>query len=215
MIDHNSDEELIEQLRRQDRAQKRRVIIIVLVVAALLGALGAWLATGGRAHLTPMLDVDASEQELAARSNDPICLSILDDVRKAAADWSTEEPRMEEDLWTDDEEAHHEIVEIARQFSARMEELKGRVDDANLRIPESRSQMREWFDNQIHEFGLIEAMADRQIKLLNDEEVEERAGLWETPEELRDQVLLTIDDNFEEFRVWAASVGYPCGEARD
>ena len=207
------DDDLVEGLLREEKKRQRVVLLVTVVVLAVLAAGIGWLATSGSGLLGPRLDVEGGEAELAALSNDPVCLGILAGVAELTGDWSEREGAMEAGVLGDDEEAVEQVRETATAFRSRLAALAEDVDEAVLRDPGAPEQMRRWFENQDNEFRWLGELADRRLQELRGEEVEERGGMWAEPGDLRDRLMLTIDDNFQEFRVWVASTGYPCGAA--
>lgn len=212
-MNEREEDELARELAEAEKQRIRRLMTIFIVAAVvILGGL-FWIAERGGDLFRPNLDVEGGEAALLLETNDPVCRSIIDDVREASQDWSERESRFAEGLLSDDEAEVDQLMETARAFRSRMEAIKERIDDAVLRERSAPRQMKQWFGSQDHEFELLEQLAERRLQELRGEEVEEWGGLWERPEELRDRVLMTVDENFQEFRVWVAAGGHPCGAA--
>lgn len=208
-------DELALELVEMERKRMGRLIGLTAVVVVLIVGTLFWAVERGGDLFRPNLDVEGGEAALFLETNDPICRGIIDDVREAGQDWKEREERFEAGLLSEDLEEVDQLKETARAFRSRMEAIAARVGDAVLRERSSPGQMRKWFSSQDHEFGLIEELAERRLQELRGDEVEELGGLWERPEELRDRVLMTIDENYQEFRVWVAAGGHPCGAARE
>lgn len=214
------DEELdsaMGEIHAAERARKLRTVIVGAVVLMLVGGLFYVIAQYSEDFFRPNIDVDEGEMELLEDTGDPVCRGMIAEVYEVAEDFGQRELEFEDEIWGDDEEALDQLGETATAFRSRLERLSHDIDDAVFREegiaghPPVPDQVREWFENMDNEFRILEEMAERRLKKVRDEEVAERGGLWEEPEELRDTVLMTIDENFEEFRVWVARGGHPCG----
>lgn len=207
------EDELAEEFRKAESGRMRKLIGLSAVVLALFVGGAVYLVTQGSGIFRPNLDVEAGEDEILAATNDPLCRGILDDVMAAGADFRERQDLFIDAMLSNDEAQVDQVYETATAFRSRMEAIAERIDDAVLRERTAPRQMKSWFSKQDHEFELLQRLAQRQLQTLRGEEVEELGGLWQDPPELRDAVLMTTTENFEEFRVWVASGGHPCGAA--
>lgn len=209
-----NDDRLEEELAAAEKGRLRRLLMIVVVVLAAVGGAGFWLVVRGAEILGPDLEKIAEEGALLPEDRDPVCVGILEEVKGVTADWREREGLFEEDLFSEDQAVVDQVHETATAFRSRMALIEPQIDEAVFVDRAYRGQMKEWFSNQDHEFRLLEELSERQLQKLRGETVEERGGRWVDPPDFRDSILLTMDDNFEEFRVWVAAGGHPCGAAR-
>ena len=210
-------ESIVGDLRAAERAARTRTAIIGVAALIVITGVLYWMVHNTADLFRPNLDVDEGERLLEEDTGDPVCRGLLFAVDEAADDFRDREMDFERHIWGDDEERLDQLRETATAFRSRLDRAAATIDDAVFREegirghPPVPKQVGEWFSNMDNEFRILEEMADRRLRMIRGEEVEERGGLWEEPEDLRDRVLLTIDENFEEFRVWVARGGHPCG----
>ena len=215
--DDGEFEEAVGHLYAVERARKKRTAAIGIAVLIVVAGLFWWMAQHTDELFRPNIDAEAGEQELLEDTGDPVCRQLIADIDEAAEDFAEREFAFEDEIWGDDEERIDQLKETATAFRSRVDRIRNTVDDAVFReedapdLPPVPEQVEEWFDNMDNEFRILEDMGERRLRMLRDEELEERGGMWDDPEELRDTVLMTIDENFEEFRVWVSRGGHPCG----
>ena len=206
-------DQIVEGLAAEERSRVLRVGILAAVILGAAGLSFWWMVENTEDLFRPNISAEEGEYEVWLDTNDPVCRGILDDISEATEDWAEREAFVADEIWGDDEENLVQVRETATAFRSRMAQIATRIDDAVLRDSEAPEQMKEWFGNQDNEFRILQEMAERRLNLVREQEVEERGGMWENPENLRDTVLLTVDDNYQEFRVWVAAGGHPCGPA--
>ena len=219
---HQRDvDELAEQLRAAEKARTVRTLAISVVV--LLGVVGAfwWMSQNTDKLFRPDVDPERAKESRMERTGDPVCRAIIATLENTSADYQDLELDYADYLWGDDEDKLEELRETSRTFRARFQEVENGLQEAVFRPehapgdPPYDEQLEEWLGNMDNEFRIYEEMADKRLRMLRDEEVTDREGLWEDPVELRDTVLMTVEENFHEFRVWLAGGGDPCGAPPD
>ena len=210
-------EAVVGQLDALERSRRLRTAIAGLAVLAVLAGLVWWMAQHTDDLFRPNIDIEEGEMELLEDTGDPTCRTMIAGVRRAAEDFGAVEFDFEDEIWGDDEDRVYELSQKATEFRNRLATIEEEAEDAVYREenipghPPVPAQVEEWFGNMDNEFRILEEMADKRLRILRDEEVAERGGMWENPPNLRDTVLMTIDENFEEFRVWVIRGGHPCG----
>ncbi len=214
-------DEMLAEIGEVERSRQIRTAAIGAAVIVLVGAVFVWMAFRTDDLFRPNIDVEAGEQELLEDTGDPVCRGIISEVENIEDRYRDWEFEFEDYLWGNDEEQLEELEQVAIDFRGDFADLKTNIDDAVFREEEAPDhppvpeQVHEWFDNMDNEFRIIEEMANKRLRKLRDEEVADRSGLWENPRRLRDTVLMTVDENFEEFRVWVIRGGHPCGPPPD
>lgn len=210
-------EEALGELNAVERSRRIRVAVVGVAVLAVVVGLFWWMFEHTEDLFRPNIDVAEGEQELLEDTGDPVCRGLIADVYEASDDFSRRELDFEDGIWGDDEEELDQLRETATAFRSRMDTMADDIDDAVFREedapdhPPVPEQVEEWFGKMDNEFRILEEMADKRLRMTRGQEVEERGDMWEDPENLRDTVLMTVDENFEEFRVWVARGGHPCG----
>ncbi|WP_233497075.1 hypothetical protein [Lujinxingia litoralis] len=203
----------LDELRAEEHRRLLRTGVLSLVILAVLGFVAWWMVTNTDTLFRPNIKVEAGEEEVLAVTNDPVCRGIIDEVTLMAEEYQARERFMEDHVLGADPKSVDQVRETATAFRSRHRSVAERVDSAVLRERSFRRQLNDWFGFMDNEFRILEEMADRQLKLLRDEDVPEPQGLWTDMPALRDRVLLTIDDNFQSFRVWHQVGLHPCGPA--
>lgn len=210
-------EEVLGELGAAERSRKIRTALAGACVLLVVAGVFWWIGHHTEDFFRPNIDVDEGERELLEDTGDPACRGILAAIEEINADYVERELDFEDGVWGDDEAQLDQLRETATAFRSRMERVSRDIDDAVFREedapghPPVPEQVAEWFDNMDNEFRILEEMADKRLRMVRDEDITERSGMWEDPEELRDTVLMTLDENFEEFRVWVDRGGHPCG----
>lgn len=210
-------DEMLDEIGEVEKERKKRTLVMAVAIVAVVSGLVAWLAFRADELLGPDLDVEAGEQRLLEDTGDPVCRSMLEEIRAIWGDYLDLEFDYEDHAWGDDEEELERLHERAVEFRERLDEQRSRIEEAQLREdeieehPPVEEQLEEWFGNQDNEFRILEELTARRLRILRDQEVEQREGMWTDPEDLRETVLMTINENFEEFRVWVIRGGHPCG----
>lgn len=216
-VDAPDLEEMLEEIGQAERSRKIRTAVIGAAVVIVVGALFVWMAHRTDDLFRPNIDVEAGEQQLLEDTGDPVCRGIMGGIEEMDDEYRRWEFEFEDFVWGDDEDKLQRLEETAAGFRDDIEQLRADIDDAVFREdlpsghPPVDEQLNEWFDNMDNEFRILQEMANKRSRMVRDEEVADRGGLWETPRHLRDTVLMTIDENFEEFRVWLVRGGHPCG----
>lgn len=214
-------DEILDQLGEVERSRKTKTAIIALVALVVIGGATVWMVLNTEALFRPDVDYEGGELELLVEPTDPVCRSMESEVYGLADDFEEYDLIFEEEILGDDEETIDELREVARSFRSRFDQLASQIDDAVFNERAAREaghppvveQLEDWFGFMDNDFRILEEMADRQLRQLRGEEVEERGYKWETPVELRDEVLMNIDELFEKFRVWVQRGAHFCGEA--
>lgn len=212
---------MVDQLGAMERSRKMRTAVIFVIGMTVTVAVIWWMATNTEALFRPDLDYMEGELQMLEESTDPVCRTIEAQVFELADDFGEYDLRFEEGILSDDEREVEHLRETARAFRSRFEQVSTKMDDAVFNESRAREagnppiseQLGEWFGYMDNEFRILDEMADRQLMTLRGEEVEQRGHKWEDPENLRDVVLMTIDENLEEFRVWARRGAHFCGAA--
>lgn len=210
-------DEVLGELDTIERSRKKKTIIVAVAVLACAGAIFWWMAQRTDDLFRPNIDVEEGERELIEDTGDPVCRNIIYEVDRLDDEYRRYEFDFEDEVWGDDEEELERLEQLAADFRVQFDELRDDIDDAVFRDedisghPPVPEQVEEWFGNMDNEFRILEEMADRRRRIVQGDEVEPRDGLWENPRQLRDTVLMTLDENFEEFRVWVIRGGHPCG----
>lgn len=209
-------DELAEQLHAQERVRRKRTLVIaVAVIVATVGAFW-WMAENTDKLFRPDVDPERAKETRMERTGDPVCRAIIHTLEATSADYEELELDYAEYVWGDDKDKLEKLREKSQHFRIRFREVKDALDEARFRAehapgdPPYDEQLAEWLGNMDNEFRIFEEMADKRLRMLADEEVAERGGLWEDPPELRDTVLMTVEENFHEFRVWLVRGGDPC-----
>ncbi len=210
-------QDVLGQLDSVERRRKIRTAIVAVAVLLTVIAIFWWIGHHTEDFFRPNIDVEQGEQELLADTGDPVCRGMLAAIEEIHGDFAEREFDFEDGIWGDDEEQLDQLRETATAFRSRMDNISDDIDDAVFREedisghPPVPEQVGEWFDNMDNEFRILEEMADRRLRMIREEDLAERGGMWEDPENLRDTVLMTVNENFEEFRVWVSRGGHPCG----
>ncbi len=210
-------DELARRLRAEERSRRTRTLVISLAV--LMSAVGAfwWMAENTDKLFRPDVDAERAKEGRMVRTGDPVCRAIIATLEGTKGEYEELEMEYADYIWGDDEEKLEELLEISGNFRARFDLAKEALEEAVFRLehapgdPPYDEQLEKWLGNMDNEFRIFEEMADKRLRMLRDEEVRERSNLWKTPEELRDTVLMTVEENFHEFRVWLVRGGDPCG----
>ncbi len=218
--DAREDEELqklLAGLEADERERQKQVLIVAAILMVVVAAGGWWMVTHSEDLFRPAIDPEAGEVELAMETGDPSCRELMAEVEELHDAFLDHELDYSEYLWGDDEERLEALREEAREMRDAFDGLDALLGDAVFREGEARGdepveeQVRDWLEYQENEYRILEEMADKRLRMLAGEEVEDRGYRWEEPRNLRDTVLMQLDDNFEEFRVWKSSGGHPCG----
>ena len=210
-------DDMLGELGEIERQRRKRTIVAAVAVLIVIVAVFAWMFHRTEDLFRPNIDVDEGERELIEDTGDPVCRGLLADVDELSDEFARYEFDFEDEIWGDDEDEIEHLRETATALRSQFDELSNEIDNAVFREedmpdhPPVPEQVEEWFDNMDNEFRILEEMADKRLRMLRDEEVADRGGLWDDPRDLRDRVLMTIDENFEEFRVWIVRGGHPCG----
>ncbi len=219
-VDQENDEELqqlLEGLEAEERERQKQVLIVVAILTVVVGAGAWWMFSHSEELFRPAIDPEAGERELALETGDPNCRQLMADIEGLHDAFLDHELEFAEHVWGDDEEVLRQLRGKAQEMRSGFDELEELLEEAVFREEEARGdepveeQVENWMGYQENEYRILEEMADKRLRMLAGDEVEDRGYLWEEPRNLRDKVLMQIDDNFEEFRVWKASGGHPCG----
>ena len=218
-VDYNDPElqEALGEISDVERSRKLRTAVIAVVALVTVGAVLWWMVERTDDLFRPNIDVEEGQQELIADTGDPVCRGLIIGVEELEDEFAELEFDFEDYIWADDPERVEELGDKATSLRNRFAEMSQDIDDAVFRKedisghPPVPEQVEQWFENMDNEFRILEEMADRRLRILADEEVEERGGMWDDPRNLRDTVLMTIDENFQEFRTWVVRGGHPCG----
>lgn len=209
-------EELAQHLHAQEKARRKRTLVIAVVAVVACAGAFWWMAENTDKLFRPDVDPERAKENRLERTGDPVCRAIIATLEGTSADYNEWELDYAEYVWGDDEEKLEELRETSQNFRGRFRKVKGALDEAMFRAehapgdPPYDEQLEEWLGNMDNEFRIFEEMADKRLRMLRDEEVADRGGLWEDPPELRDTVLMTVEENFHEFRVWLVRGGDPC-----
>lgn len=214
-------DEALDEIQQADRSAKIQAVAIGVGVLVVFAGFFGWLIYRtddlSEELFRPDIDVEEGEQLLLEDTGDPTCRNLLGEVRELWGEFLDLEFDYEDYIWGDDPDELERLREESAQFRARFEELREDIDRAVWRDeeipghPPVEEQLEQWFDNMDNEFRILEEMAERRLRKLGDEEVEQRGGMWTDPPYLRDTVLMNTGENFEEFRVWVIRGGHPCG----
>lgn len=192
---------------------------------ALLVVLAGCTSTGNADGDDPSSDSDTSEQRSTqhdSESDDSTCRNIITTINELeeAYDDGDVDDAFAKHVWGDDEDELEQLHEKASTFRSRFDSVAKKLDDATFEPshdsePPYREQLEEWLGYMDNEFRILEEMVDKRLRDLRGDEVRDRGGLWEDPRQLRDAVLMTIDENFHEFRVWRMRNHNICGDSRN
>lgn len=228
---------LVLELKRAE-ARRRQITIGMGLVVLIAAIVGVWALVEYReAFFRPQMGVEQGEEDVLARTNDPVCREMIAHVTTTGESFYELEPQIEAGLLADSPATVSETVERLSGLRIRIEEAKASAVDANLRFDESREQLNRWFDFALTELSLLERLATEHRDVLEppptpdepeqDEQGGNEAGTAEktkgektpavgrTPAQLRDRALLTMHESFQNFRVWHTSGLHPCGEAAE
>ncbi len=198
---------IVEELARQESARRRKTLITALILVALgVASLGAAIFWRDALH-GPAIDVEAGEAEVLLETNDPQCREFIADVTAEGVSYKNIMPALQNKMIADEPVETQRLIDEIEALRKRLADAYATSADANLRYPESRQELNDWFKHIDKELLLMVRLG--QNKLTPD------AGETFTrpTKELLDLSVLAGDDAFENFRMWHTAALHPCGEA--
>lgn len=221
-------------IARAEAERRRRGLAILAVglIAVVLGVGGLiMLAQGDDGALGPKIELEDSERETLAETNDPQCRAMIADVTAFGARFKGAVPTVEKVTAAEVDEVKAGRAEVAK-LREELEALRVASNKSNLRFDDSRAELTKWFKYVDTELRLLDLRGEKQLARLEAEArgetyvdldakkkkkrgkiVGEKPEPERTPEQKRDAAILAILDAFESFRVWHTAAMHPCGAA--
>lgn len=198
---------IVEELARQEKARRRKTLITAIVLV-VFGAASLFAAIFWRDAIHgPAIDVEAGEAEVLEETNDPQCRAFIADVTAEGVSFKNLLPALQNKLIADDPVETQRLMDDVEALRKRLADAYATSADANLRYPESRQELDDWFKHIDKELALM-------IRIGQDKLTPGQGTPFPRPaKELLDMSVLAGDDAFENFRMWHTASLHPCGEA--
>lgn len=215
MSQEQPEKEFSAIARAEAQRRKRGLMIAfgALVVAALVVLVGK---TFGDQDVEATLD--KSEQDVLAKTNDPQCRELIAQVEALSARYREVEPKLTQGLLSPEVPTRLGALDTITSLRDAIKAQETASQAANLRYPQSRQELDEWFKYVDSELGVL-VMANQTWQSLNDAVTEEDKAKAlakapkQSPESLRDGATLALYNAFKSFRVWHSAALHPCGAA--
>lgn len=207
-VDRDPDlEKLVEGLKRQEQARRKKTLILVIVVVALATAVMTAALFFQDDIMGPAIDVQAGEEDLLEKTNDPQCRGFIDTVTAEGVAYRNMMAGLQANLLGDKPAETQTYIDDLDALRKRLDDARIKSVDAELRFPDSRQELDDWFKHIDKELDLLMRLGQEKLN------PPAQSAFKKPPAELLDQAVLATHDAFENFRVWHTASQHPCGAA--
>lgn len=206
--DHDPDlDRIVQELERQE-AKRRRKTLLTATAIVLFGAVSLTSAILWRDAMgDPAFDVEKGEEQVLEKTNDPQCRGFIDDVTAQGVAYRNLMPALQMGILGDKPDETRRLISEIDALRKRLVDARVKSADANLRFPQSRSEIDDWFNYTDKELGRLQTLGEEHLT------PPEQSAFTRPAKDVLEFSVLACDDAFENFRVWHTSTLHPCGEA--
>lgn len=206
--DHDPElDRIVEEIERQERKRRHKTLLTALVVVvfgiASLSSAILWRNAVGEA---PM-DVEGGEKKVLENTNDPQCRGFIADITAQGVAYRNLIPALQNGLIGGSADETRRLVSELDALRKRIADARAKSVDANLRFPQSRSELEDWFRYTDRQLEILQALGTEKL------EPPETSAFKRPAKDVLEFTILACDDAFENFRVWHTSSLHPCGAA--